>query len=193
MIKIGITGGIGSGKSTICRLFALLGVPIFDADSQAKRLMNDDPQVHQSIVKLFGSAAYREGQLDRAWIASCVFQDAPLLDQLDRIIHPAVAHAFDTWAEQQHSHYVIEEAAILFESGADCNMDKTVTVSAPESLRIQRTCRRDHTDREAVLRRMAAQWSDAEREARADYVILSDETTPLIEQVLSLHKIFNQL
>ena len=169
MIKIGITGGIGSGKSTICRLFAVLGVAVYNSDLRARNLMQSDPEVISAIRALFGDDAYIHGSLNRPYIARLVFHQPDLRERLNHIVHPAVAKDFDQWAEKQQGHYVIEEAAI------------------------QRTCLRDHTDEASVRQRIAAQMSEEERIARADYVIVSDDRTPVIPQVLKLHAIFNRL
>lgn len=193
MIKIGITGGIGSGKSTICRVFSVLGVAVYDSDSRARKLMHSNPEVVAAISELFGDNAYIHGSLNRSYIAELVFHQPDMREKLNHIVHPAVAMDFDTWAERQKGHYVIEEAAILFESGAYRNMDAVVTVSTPEEQRIRRTCLRDSTDEQSVRQRIAAQLSEEERVARADYVIVSDDQTPVIAQILKLHEIFNRL
>ena len=193
MIKVGITGGIGSGKSTVCRLFSLLGVPVYDSDTEARRLMNTDPAVIGKIRELLGSAAYRDGVLDRRAVVAQIFGNCHLRERLNRIVHPAVAVDFMRWAGRQTGHYVIQEAAVLFESGADRLMDATVEVAAPEALRIRRTCRRDGTDEASVRARIAAQLSEEERIARADHVIVSDDRTLVIPQVLKLHELFGQL
>lgn len=193
MIKIGITGGIGSGKSTICRVFSVLGVAVYDSDSRARKLMHSNTEVVAAIRELFGDNAYIHGSLNRPYIAELVFHQPDMREKLNHIVHPAVAMDFDTWAERQKGHYVIEEAAILFESGAYRNMDAVVTVSTPEEQRIRRTCLRDGTDEQSVRQRIAAQLSEEERVARADYVIVSDDQTPVIAQILKLHEIFNRL
>lgn len=192
MKKIGITGGIGSGKSTVCRVFALLGAAIYDSDREAKRLMNSDPRLTAQIRELFGPEAYQQGQLNRPFLASIVFHNPERLAQLNALVHPAVAANFAQWAEKQSSPYVIEESAILFEAGVDRNMDETVAVVAPEALRIQRTCLRDHSDEVAVRARMARQMSDQERMARADHILVADEKRLLIPQIIELHKRFIQ-
>ena len=193
MIKIGITGGIGSGKSTICRVFSVLGVAVYDSDSRARKLMHSNPEVVAAIRELFGDNAYIHGSLNRSYIAELVFHQPDMREKLNHIVHPAVAMDFDTWAERQKGHYVIEEAAILFESGAYRNMDAVITVSTPEEQRVRRTCLRDSTDEQSVRQRIAAQLSEEERVARADYVIVSDDQTPVIAQILKLHEIFNCL
>lgn len=193
MIKIGITGGIGSGKSTVCRIFSLLGVPVYDSDSNARRLMNADPEVTARIRSLFGEGAYRDGELDRRLLASRIFADGKLRGELNRIVHPAVSRDFLDWAQRQRGPYVLQEAAILFESGAWRDMDAVVAVSAPEPVRIRRAMRRDSSSEEAVRARMAAQIGEAERVGRADYVILADDRELVVPQVLSLHERFCRL
>lgn len=193
MIKIGITGGIGSGKSTICRAFSVLGVAVYDSDSRARQLMHTNPEVIAAIRGLFGDNAYLRGALNRPYIANLVFHQPDLREKLNHIVHPAVANDFNIWAERQPGHYVIEEAAILFESGAYRNMDAVVTVSTPEEQRIRRTCLRDNTDEQSVRQRIAAQMSEKERIDRSDYVIVSDDRTPVMPQILKLHEIFSRL
>lgn len=193
MMKVGITGGIGSGKSIVCRIFALLGIPVYDSDSRAKKLMNSDPKLIAGIRGLFGEEAYRDGQLDRKYIASRVFGHPRQLEALNALVHPAVKADFRQWAERQKAPYVIEENAILFESGFYRDTDKTVAVSAPEALRIRRTRLRDGVTEEAVRMRMANQMSEPERLARVDYVLYSDEKQLLIPQVLNLHETLTRL
>ncbi len=190
MKKIGITGGIGSGKSTVCRVFAMLGAAVYDSDREARRLMNRDPQLIMRISSLFGPEAYRDGELNRSYVAAAVFNDPALLAQLNGIVHPAVAADFQQWSLQQHAPYVIEESAILFEAGADRQMDATVAVVAPEEVRIRRTCLRDGTDETAVRARIARQIGDEERVSRADHVLIADESRLLIPQIIELHNLF---
>ncbi len=188
MIKIGVTGGIGSGKSTACRVFALLGIPCYDSDREAKRLMNTDPLLKTRIAALLGPKSYTAQGLDRSYVSSRVFTHPHLLQELNAIVHPAVATDFARWADQQHAPYVIEESAILFESGADRFMDRTVAVIAPETIRIRRVCRRDHQNEAAIKARIANQMSDEERARRADYILKADDKTLLIPQILALHQ-----
>lgn len=187
MIKIGVTGGIGSGKSTVCRVFSLLGIPYYDSDAEAKRLMNTDSELAARIRSLLGPGAYTEQGLDRAYVSARVFGHPDRLQRLNAIVHPAVEHDFARWAEAQQAPYVIEESAILFESGADRLMDRTVAVVAPEEVRIRRVCRRDRREEQAVRARIAHQMSDEERIRRADYVLRADERELLIPQILELH------
>ena len=193
MIKIGITGGIGSGKSTVCRVFEVLGIPCYDSDTEAKRLMNTDPELIKHIRALLGPGAYTDNGLNRTYVASRVFGDTALLQQLDGIVHPAVERDFMHWAETRQAPYVIEESAILFESGAYRRMDRTIAVIAPEETRIRRVCLRDQKDEAAVRARIAHQMDDDERSRRADYVLCTDEHTLLIPQILNLHRQILQL
>lgn len=184
MIKVGITGGIGSGKSTVCRLFAARGVAVYDSDAAAKRLMARP--LREAVEARFGQESYRDGVLDRRYLADIVFRDREALQALDAIVHPAVMRDFEAWASEQQGDYVVLESAILFEAGLEKSVDLTVAVLAPEKLRIERTCRRDGTDAESVRRRIAAQMSDDELHARADYTIvniLEEELAPAVEQL----------
>jgi len=151
MIKVGITGGIGSGKSTVCKVFSALGIPVFEADKVAKELMNTDPVLQKQLKNLFGPAVYLPNQtIDRKYLAGIVFNNPSLLEQLNQIVHPAVRNAFNEWCDQQHSPYVIHEAAILFESGFYKLMDKTITVFANEDERINRVMQRDGASVELI-------------------------------------------
>ena len=174
MFKVGITGGIGSGKSTVCRLFAARGIAVYDSDSEAKRLMNSSEELRARIEARFGTETYRDdGTLDRARLARIVFSDPQALADLDRLVHPAVRADFAAWAERQPSEYVILESAILFEAGFASEVDRTVAVLAPLELRVERTCRRDGCDAESVRRRIAAQTDDDTLCARADFSLVN--------------------
>ena len=190
MMKVGITGGIGSGKSTVCRLFAARGVAVYDSDAAAKRLMAGP--LRGAVEARFGAQAYRDGVLDRRYLAGIVFRDREALQALDAIVHPAVMRDFEAWAEAQQGDYVVLESAILFEAGLEKSVDRTVAVLAPEGLRIQRTCRRDGTDAESVRRRIAAQMSDDELHARADHTIVNireEELAPAVEHLDRLFRL----
>lgn len=173
MIKVGVTGGIGSGKSTLCRLLWQYGAAVYDSDSEAKRLMSEDTALKAQIVELLGAAAYRGEQLDRGYISQIVFSDKALLAQLNGLVHPAVRRDFERWCEAQSGDYVVLESAILFESRMDSAVDVTVAVVAPEPLRIERTCTRDGVDAERVKSRISMQMSDDELHARADYTVVN--------------------
>lgn len=193
MIKIGITGGIGSGKSTVCRAFAQLGDTPSTTPSPGRAADERGRRLKAAVRRLFGDGAYDADGLNRKYVAGRIFSDGTLRERLNAVVHPAVAEDFARWAERQQGPYVIEEAAILFESGAYRQMDKVVTVTAPESERIRRTCLRDGVAPEAVRARMAAQIDEAERIARADYVIRSGDEEPVLPKILELHGIFCRL
>lgn len=193
MKRIGLTGGIGSGKSTVRKIFAQLGVPCYDSDSRAREIMNLDPELKNQLKSIFGDEIYSTtGELDRKLLASKVFGDNDLRHRLEAAVHPAVGRDWDRWCQQQACQgvpYVILESAILFESGFDQRVDITITVSAPEEIRIQRCIERDKCDRESVCKRLAAQMTDAQREARADYVIENIDLESLRKDVERLNKL----
>lgn len=190
MLKIGITGGIGSGKTTVCQIFATLGIPIYYADTRAKELMISNSDVIHQVKKLFGETAYDEtGQLNRKLIAEKVFNDKKLLQELNTIVHPAVFQDTLQWYQTHHDKaYTLYEAAILFESGSYKLLDKIITVFAPLEDRVERTMKRDHISREEVLERVDKQMPEEEKMNRADYIIYNDHSQPLIEQVLTIHE-----
>jgi dephospho-CoA kinase len=172
MKRVGVTGGIGSGKSRVCALFAALGVPVYNSDERARELMNGDGRVRDGVISLFGSQAYSGGVLNSAYIASKVFADKILLASLNGIVHPAVAFDFEDWLISCADFpYVVIESAILYESGFDRFTDKVITVSAPDNVRIARVASRDGVSRQSVEQRIANQLTDEVREVRADYVI----------------------
>jgi len=178
MIRVGVTGGIGSGKSTVCRLLEARGVPVYYSDARAREIMNDGAaagDMRGRIVALLGEGAYRDGRLDRAWVAARVFADRALLAALDAIVHPAVAADFETWARRQReTPYVVLESAVLVESGFDRLMDVVVAVSAPSDVRVARVLARGGACREDVERRMANQMTDTERERHAHLTLSND-------------------
>lgn len=188
MYKVGITGGIGSGKSTVCRIFAQSGVALYDADSRAKELMATSAVLRQRIVESFGEEAYTSEGLNRAYLAERVFGNAEQLRLLNSIVHPAVMEDFEQWAEAQEGVYVLFESAILFESGLADRVDTTVAVMAPESLRVERVMARDNCTREQVLARIKNQMSDDERSDRAKYSIVNIDLEDLEEDVAQLHR-----
>ncbi len=195
MLKVGITGGIGSGKTTVCRIFEVLGVPVFYADNAAKAVMHSDPLLRTDIIESFGANSYSEtGELNRKHISSIVFSDELQLAKLNAIVHPAVFRAFDTWAnEQRQATYVIKEAALLFESDSNKMCDETVLVKSPEVMKIKRIMERDNTTEDQVRLRMSKQFPDDQKEKLADHILINDEQLLLIPQVLSLHSYFLSL
>ncbi|MGC8750929.1 dephospho-CoA kinase [Hydrotalea sp.] len=193
MLKIGLTGGIGSGKTTVAKVFQVFQVPVLDADSVAKQLMEEDALLIQAITQQFGADAYINGKLNRKFIANIVFKDAKALQQLNAIVHPATIAYAQKWITQQQSPYVVKEAALFFESGTDKEMDYMVGVTAPLELRISRVMQRDNITREAVLNRMNKQMSENEKMARCHFVIQNNEEKLLIPQIFQLHSHFLSL
>lgn len=188
MLKVGITGGIGSGKSTVCKIFETLGVPVFYADDAAKEVMNDDEDLKNNIQLTFGKETYTEGKLNRTVLAQIVFNDKSKLEKLNSFVHPATLKKYNDWEESHSSHrYCLHEAAILFEAGVAKRMDKVITVAAPEQLRIERIIKRDRITREEVATRMNNQWTEEQRNSKADYIIYNDENRLVIPQVLKIH------
>ena len=191
MMKVGVTGGIGSGKSTVCRLFSQKGVAVYDSDAAAKRLMQEDDGLRERLIGRFGPETFRDGRLDRAYLAGVVFDDSQALAELNALVHPVVMRDFDAWAARQEGDYVILESAILFEAGLEECVDKTVAVLAPRELRIERTCRRDKCQPEHVGRRIAAQLDDDTLSRRADYVVVNIFEEDLEPDVVKLDRIFS--
>lgn len=187
MIKVGLTGGIGSGKSTVGKMFAAHGIAVYDSDKEAKALMVSDPELIKGVTGLFGKKAYQDGKLDRAFISSRVFEDAALLRKLNGLVHPAVRRHFATWMTSQQGPYVIQEAAILFENGAYKEFDAMVLVWAPREVRIQRILARDGSTREDILARMRHQMTDTEKSALADFIIENIELEQTVNQVDNIH------
>ncbi len=189
MLRVGVTGGIGSGKSTVCRILEVLGVPVFRADEEGKALLEGDASIRQAVIDTFGPSLYAAGSLDRKALASIVFNDPGKLARLNAIVHPAVRRRFDAWcAGRSGSPYVVMEAAILAETGGERAMDHLVVVHAPEALRLRRVMARDAASAEEVRSRMRHQTDDATRNAKADTLIANDERALLIPQVLDLHR-----
>jgi dephospho-CoA kinase len=190
MLAIGLTGGIGSGKSTVAGIFSVLGIPVFDADSEAKKLMHSDAQLQLAIQQQFGEAVYKNGTLDRKALAAIVFADSYQLQLLNAIVHPAtIAHA-QTWIKNQNSLYVIKEAALLFESGSAGNLHYIVGVYAPRPMRIQRIMQRDHASMKQVQERMDHQIDEEVKMRLCDFVVHNNGEQLLIPQVVALHSKF---
>ena len=189
-LRVGITGGIGSGKTTVCSIFEELGVPVYYADARAKAIMTDNSEVVQKVTELFGPGAYLEdGSLNRSFIAGVVFQDKAMLEMLNSVVHPAVLEDGKLW-NRQHDHvpYTLKEAALLYESGSFKFLDKIIVVHAPLELRVKRVMERDGVGEEAVLARIKNQMPDEEKLRRADFVIHNDGSTPLVQQVWEIHR-----
>jgi len=190
---IGITGGIGAGKSVVCKVFQKLGVPVYDADSQARWLMNHSKELKRSIQSLFGEKSFLSGELDRAWVASQAFHHPELLNQLNALVHPAVAADFEEWTIKNASaKYVIKEAALLFETGSYKQLDHVILVTAPVAVRTQRVRLRDShrsvSDIEAIMNK---QMSDVDKMPLADSILVNDGQSLLVPQILQLHEQFS--
>ncbi len=193
MLKIGITGGIGSGKTTICKVFETLGIPVFYADTVAKQIMTIDQILIKGIKDTFGEQSYLEnGVLNNKHIANIVFNNETELIKLNALVHPAVFRAFDEWDAKlpKHLPYSLKEAALLFESGSYEMCDKNILVTAPHTLKIARVTQRDKVSEEQVLARMNKQFTDRQKLKLADYFIENNESKSIILQVLDLHELF---
>ncbi|MEG1587679.1 MAG: dephospho-CoA kinase [Bacteroidales bacterium] len=184
MLKIGITGGIGTGKSVVCELIRNMGYPVFDTDAEAKKLMNHSSVIREKLIAAFGPDAYQDGMLNRSYLASVIFQDRNALLVMNSIVHPEVRSCFLDWAAHQSAPLVFFESAILFESDFYLAADKIWTVTAPEKLRYERVMKRDGSSFEKITERMEAQLPQKEKEARADLIIYNDGNRALIPQVV---------
>ena len=193
MLKIGLTGGIGSGKTTISQIFKILGVPVFDADTAAKQAMEHNPILKEKLIDRFGDAVFIEHKLNRKYLADIVFNDAHQLDVLNALVHPITIAAATDWFATQNSPYVIKEAALIFEAGAGVGLDYIIGVFAPTALRIKRVMDRDHLSREEVLSRMNRQIDDQIKMKLCDFVVQNNNQVLLTKQVLELHEKFLKL
>ncbi len=197
MLKVGITGGIGSGKSTVAKVFALLGVPVYNADNASRQLMNEDPAIVAAITEHFGPESYTEKKLNRAHLASIVFQDAEKLAILNKLTHPATIRHAGEWMERHAATgtvpYILKEAALIFESGSAAGLDYVIGVSAPLALRIRRIMQRDNVSREDVQQRIDKQLDESIKMKLCDAVIVNDEISMVIPQVLALHEKMTEL
>lgn len=188
MIKVGLTGGIGSGKTTVARIFETLGIPVYYADDRAKQLMNTNSSLRESIIRHFGDASYVDGQLDRKYLAGIVFNDKEKLDLLNSLIHPVTIQDAEQWMNDQTTPYVIKEAALLFESGAAERLDHIVGVYAPQHIRIQRVMQRDQLPVEEIMKRISRQIDEEMKMKLCDFIIRNNEQELVIPQVLALHQ-----
>lgn len=193
MLKIGLTGGIGSGKSTVAKIFETLGIPVYYADAEAKRLMNSSETLKKVIRQNFGEATYENDQLNRKYLAGIVFNDPEKLELLNALIHPVTINDAEQWMQQQSAPYSIKEAALLFESGATENLDFIVGVYAPQALRIKRVMKRDGLTADEIMKRINRQVNEEMKMKLCDFVITNNEQELLIPQVLKLHQHFSGL
>ena len=187
MLKIGLTGGIGSGKTTVAQVFEKLGAPVFYADLEAKKCMQTDSGLIKQLKATFGNDIYVDRKLQKDRLASIIFNDDSALQTINRLVHPAVQRVFEEWCAAQNASYVLKEAAILFESGSDKELDQIVCVSATNDLRKKRIMQRDNVTESQVLERMSKQWHQSRKIALADFHISNDEKQLLIPQVLEVH------
>jgi dephospho-CoA kinase len=185
---VGITGGIGSGKTLICKVFATLGIPVFHADDEARSLYETRPEILQQLAGLFGQDLIENNGLNKARLAGIVFNDPQKLQQLNQLIHPAVGELFRAWVFRQNAPYVLREAAILLESGSYHDCDDIILVTAPESIRVKRVMKRSQLSESEIRMRMSRQWSDDQKRVYANYEIRNDDASLLIPQILSIHQ-----
>jgi dephospho-CoA kinase len=186
--KTGITGGIGSGKTSVCLIFEMLGIPVYYSDTRAKQMMNTDTELKTAIADCFGSEIYCGGTLARRKLAEIVFNNKTALEKLNSLVHPAVARDFEQWQSQQTTPYTVEESAIIFESGIAERFDKIILVTAPEDIRIRRVCARDNATPETVRERMKNQLPDNKKIPKADFIIYNDTMQMVIPQVIEIHR-----
>lgn len=185
---IGLTGGIGSGKSTVAKIFQEVGIPIYDADTHSKNIIDTYQSLQDSLKQLLGKDIVVDGKIDRPKMANLIFNDTELLEQTNALIHPAVALDFSNWVKEQDSKYIIKEAAILFESGSFKNCDKIITVTAPEKMRIERVMLRNKISEKEVIDRIKKQWPEKDKADLSDFVIRNDNSESVIKQVLKIHE-----
>jgi dephospho-CoA kinase len=188
MIRIGLTGGIGSGKSTVAKIFEVLGIPVYYADKETRRLMNEDPELRAAIIRHFGDKSYSNGELDRAYIASIVFNEKEKLDLLNSLTHPITIRHSQEWMKKQNSPYAIKEAALIFETGSGENLDYIIGVYSPKNLRIKRVVQRDGTTEEEIQKRMSRQMNEEMKMKLCDFVISNNDFELVTPQVIALHE-----
>ncbi|MCF6367163.1 MAG: dephospho-CoA kinase [Bacteroidales bacterium] len=185
---IGLTGGIGSGKSIVCKVFEKLGIPVYNSDIEAKKLMNSTPEIKNKLISKFGKEVYLQNKLNRKFLANIIFNDEKKLKFINSLVHPIVKNHFNKWVSLQNSSYVINENAILFESNMYKNVDIIITVTAPEKIRIKRVKQRDNTNFEEVKARIKNQISDKARIKKSNFIIRNDDKELILPQILNIHK-----
>lgn len=185
---VGLTGGIGSGKTTVANMFHALGVPVYIADEEAKKLMTSSKVIKRKLITLFGDDAYINGTLNKPFIAKTIFNDKAVLEKMNHIIHPRVGSHFKKWMLKQNAPYVIKEAAILFENGSYMQYDFIITVTASKELKIKRLLKRDNTTKQNIETIMKNQWSDEEKIKRSNFVIINSELENTSQQVAKIHQ-----
>lgn len=190
MLRIGLTGGIGSGKSTVAHIFNVLGIPVYSADDASKRLMAEDQELKKNIINSFGKESYTDGELNRKYLSDQVFNDSKKIELLNSLVHPATLKDAVQWMQKQNAPYVIKEAALIFESGFNKLLDFVIGVKSPLSLRIKRVMERDNVTSDQVEARIKLQIDEQEKINLCDFIIVNDEKQMLIPQVLLLHEKF---
>lgn len=186
MKSIGITGGIGSGKSLVCAILEKMGYPVFYADFEAKKAMNEDPELKKSLIQLLGDQTYANNELNRPFVAEQIFKNHNLKKEVNALVHPAVYRAYENWKKRQKSPLVFNESALLFETGSYKRFDATILVTADRETRIQRVMERDHTSREAVLERMSHQLDDHSKQKLCDFEIVNNDESLLLPQIMKI-------
>ena len=192
MLSVGLTGGIGSGKTTIAAVFDALGIPVYNADAAAKRLMNEDEMLKAQLLDIFGEGLYKKNQLDRAFLANIVFGNKEKLAALNNLVHPLTIADAAQWFQKQTSPYAIKEAALIFESDSWKDLDAVIGVSAPETVRIQRVMKRDNIDAQQVAARMAQQMDEAQKMSKCDYIITNDDVSLVMPQILKIDQLLRE-
>lgn len=193
MLKIGLTGGIGAGKSVISRIFSILGAPVYNADAEAKKLMSSDAALLLKLREAFGPEAIGENGPDRKALARIIFNDPDAMKLVNSLVHPAVARDFELWLEDHgNAPYVIKEAAIIFETGSQRHLDMVILITAPEEMRVKRVMKRDGATVSSVRKRMENQWPDEKKIPLAGLVLNNDSTSPLLPAILELHSAFSK-
>jgi dephospho-CoA kinase len=193
MLRIGLTGGIGSGKTMVAKLFGILGIPVYYADDKAKHLMNTNKELKSAIIQHFGNDAYKKGELDRKYLASIVFNDKEKLELLNSLIHPVTIRDAEEWMNRQTTPYVIKEAALLFESGAAEHLDFVIGVYAPQHIRIKRVMDRDHLPEEEIMKRISRQINEEMKMKLCNFVIVNNDQQLVLPQVIELDKKFREM
>ncbi len=188
MLNVGLTGGIGSGKTIASKIFEVLGIPVYQADVAAKRLMESNPVLKNQLIEQFGNDAFVDGKLNRSYIAEIIFNDKEKLQLINSLVHPYTIQDGIEWMKKQTSPYAIKEAALIFESGSQSNFDYIIGISSPLTLRLNRTLKRDNINRELVLEKMENQLDEETKMKLCDFVLLNDERTLLTTQVLAVHE-----
>ena len=193
MLRVGLTGGIGSGKSTVAGVFEVLGVPVYYADRAGRMLVDNDPGIRTEIIKHFGKESYKDGRLDRQYISTIVFGDEKKRELLNEITHPVIISDAAKWMKKQNAAYIIKEAALIFESGSEKDLDYVIGVKSPRGLRIKRVMERDSTSKAEVIKKMESQMDEDVKMKKCDFLLINDEQQLLVPQVMALHQQLLQL